>query len=162
MAELVAKPVIESILAEYVKRIVDKASKGKRLSDWEVGILMIDYTRSILNERINSVERSLTERISNIEKSLNERIETLEKSLNERISSVEKSLNDRINNVEERLNERISNGDKLIAEKVEGINARLRKVEDDIDYIKRSLDSLRDNVINVLVAELKRRMEKEV
>ncbi|WP_272914400.1 hypothetical protein [Candidatus Methanodesulfokora washburnensis] len=38
---------------------------------------------------------------------------------------------------------------------------RIEKIESDVDYLKKSLDFLGDNVINVLVAELKGGTKKE-
>lgn len=157
MAETVAAGVVGQLLAEYVKKAAEKALAGKKLSDWEVGILMMNQLSSSLEARISSLEKSLEakinsleERIASIDEKYDARISSLEKSFDTRISSLEKSLDARISSLEERLEARISSLEK-----------RIEKVELDMDYLKRSLDSLRDNVVNVLVAELKTSREKE-
>jgi len=41
-AASIAVDVIASIITEYAKRIVDKAMRGEKLSDWEVGFLLME------------------------------------------------------------------------------------------------------------------------
>ncbi|MEM1611065.1 MAG: hypothetical protein QXQ57_05420 [Sulfolobales archaeon] len=77
-AATVGLDVIASILAEYGKRIVDKALRGEKLSDWEVGFLLMEATRMTLVARMEAIER----RMDLIEKRmdmLEKRIEALEK-----------------------------------------------------------------------------------
>ncbi|MEM0041611.1 MAG: hypothetical protein QXU23_04130, partial [Candidatus Korarchaeum sp.] len=59
MAEVLAYSVIERMVSDYVKRIVEKASAGKKLSDWEMGILMMDQMRSSLEAKIEGVRKDL-------------------------------------------------------------------------------------------------------
>ncbi|RSN72259.1 MAG: hypothetical protein DSO07_13140 [Thermoproteota archaeon] len=83
MVETVAVGMMEQLLAEYVKRITEKALAGKKLSDWEIGILMMDQLRSSLETRISSMEK----RIEKIESD----VDYLKKSLD--------SLRDNVINV---------------------------------------------------------------
>ncbi|PNV78318.1 MAG: hypothetical protein C0200_01650 [Thermoproteota archaeon] len=131
MVEAVAVSAIEQLISEYVRRIVEKAMAGKRLSDWEMGILMMDHMRSSLEAKIEMTRKDLEAKIETVRSDL----EVAKSELGAKISSIET--------------------------KISSIEKRVEKVESDIDYMKKSLDSLRDNVINVLVAELKRRMEQE-
>ncbi|MCC5997533.1 MAG: hypothetical protein LM573_00480 [Thermofilum sp.] len=135
MAETVATGIVGRILAEYVKKVAEKALAGKKLSDWEVGILMMNQMSSSLEARISSLEKSLEAKIN---------------SLDDRIGSIYEKYDARISSLEERLEARIGSLEK-----------RIEKIELDMDYLKKSLDSLRDNVVNVLVAELRTRREKE-
>uniref|UniRef100_A0A7C1GAM9 DUF1640 domain-containing protein n=1 Tax=Thermofilum adornatum TaxID=1365176 RepID=A0A7C1GAM9_9CREN len=139
MAETVATGIVGRILAEYVKKVAEKALAGKKLSDWEVGILMMNQMSSSLEARISSLEERFEERIGSLDEKYDARISSLEERLEARISSLEKSLDARISSLEK----------------------RIEKIELDMDYLKKSLDSLRDNVVNVLVAELRTRREKE-
>jgi chaperonin cofactor prefoldin len=80
MAEHVASigvDIIVSILTEYAKKIVDKAVRGERLSDWEVGFLLMEATRRTLEARMDAIER----RMSSLEESLKTRVEALEKRM---------------------------------------------------------------------------------
>jgi len=131
----VATGIVGRILAEYVKKVAEKALAGKKLSDWEVGILMMNQMSSSLEARISSLEKSLEAKIN---------------SLDDRIGSIYEKYDARISSLEERLEARIGSLEK-----------RIEKIELDMDYLKKSLDSLRDNVVNVLVAELRTRREKE-
>lgn len=135
MAETVATGIVGRILAKYVKKVAEKALAGKKLSDWEVGILMMNQMSSSLEARISSLEKSLEAKIN---------------SLDDRIGSIDEKYDARISSLEERLEARIGSLEK-----------RIEKIELDMDYLKKSLDSLRDNVVNVLVAELRTRREKE-
>lgn len=128
MVEVIAYGVIEQMLSDYIKRVVEKASSRKKLSDWEMGILMIDHSRSVLGAKIDGLEA----RVSDLESRM-ERLEAGMDNLKVRMGKFE----DKIEGFEERINARIDN-------------------------IWKDLGSLRENVINVLVAELKRRMEREV
>ncbi len=86
--------------------------------------------------------------MNNIEKSMGEvekRLKVVEAEIrehNNRVASLEKT----IVTTETRL--------KILEDKTTAI-------ERGIDYLKGSLDSLRDNVVNILVAELRKRMEIE-
>jgi flagellar capping protein FliD len=168
MAETVAAGVVGQLLAEYVKKAAEKALAGKKLSDWEVGILMMNQLSSSLGARISSLEKSLEakinsleERIASIDEKYDARISSLEEKYDARISSLEKSFDTRISSLEKSLDARISSLEERLEARISSLEKRIEKVELDMDYLKRSLDSLRDNVVNVLVAELKARREKE-
>ena len=83
--------IIASILAEYAKRIIDKALRGEKLSDWEVGFLLMEATRRTLEARMDAVEK----RMASLEESLKTRMEALEKRmdiLEKRIEALEKRI----------------------------------------------------------------------
>ncbi|MEZ0289477.1 MAG: hypothetical protein ABWJ42_00080, partial [Sulfolobales archaeon] len=96
--------IIVSILTEYIKRIIDKASRGEKLSDWEVGLLMIEAIRrthevkmEALEKRLESVEETFRAKIDSLEKTLNARIEALEKRIEvveKRLEVIEKRIDD--------------------------------------------------------------------
>jgi hypothetical protein len=48
-----------SILMEYAKRIIDRAVKGEKLSDWEVGFLLMEATRMTLEARMEPIEKRI-------------------------------------------------------------------------------------------------------
>ena len=181
MAEQVASigiDVIGSILAEYAKRIVDKALKGEKLSDWEVGFLLMEATRRTLETRMDAIEK----RMSSLEESLKTRIEAVEKrieTVERRVDTVEKELLARIDSVERGLSAKIDSlsmridliekrvvelgeefkslrgdVDKKISDLRTDFDKKILEVKEDTKYIKHSLDQLRDNVINTLVKRL--------
>ena len=83
--------VIVSILTEYAKRIIDRAVKGEKLSDWEIGFLLMEATRMTLEARMESIEKRidlierrmdmLEKRIGEVERNMIMRIELLEKGV---------------------------------------------------------------------------------
>ncbi|MDT7889922.1 MAG: hypothetical protein RQ885_13240 [Desulfurococcales archaeon] len=139
----VAVDVISSILADHVRRVIEKALRGEKLSDWEVGYLLID-----------SIERRLSARIDAIEKSLSTRIATVEKTLAELRTDLDKKIKDLKEDLDKKISEAKSDLDKKITEVKNDLDKKISEVKDDTKYLKWSLDQLRDNVINVLVKEL--------
>ncbi|RDD53214.1 MAG: hypothetical protein BA066_05600 [Candidatus Korarchaeota archaeon NZ13-K] len=128
MVETVAYSLVEKIVSDYVGKIVEKASAGKRLSDWEVGILMMDHIRSSIEGKMEGMRRDLEGKIGALEAKIG-------------------TLEGRIEAIEARMG---------------ALEKRLERVESGLESLRADMSSLRDNVINVLVAELKRRMEREV
>jgi len=109
--------VIASILSEYAKRIVDKALKGEKLSDWEVGFLLMEAMRRTMETRMASLEESLKARMEALETKLGSRMDALEK----RMEALEK--------------------------RVEVLEKRVESLEADVRALRTSVDSLRDTVL---------------
>jgi chaperonin cofactor prefoldin len=112
MAEHVASiglDVIASILAEYARKIVDKAVRGERLSDWEVGFLLMEASRRTLEARMESIEK----RMASLEESLKTRMEALEK----RIEYVEKRI-------------------EALERRVEGLEADVKQMRASMDSLR--------------------------
>ena len=161
MVEQIALSLLENIINQYLNKIIEKAKKGKRLSDWEVGLLLIDYNRRILELRIKSLEKrvdALEARVDTLETSIEEEIEglrndmkNLEKGLRNEIVGLERSLRSDMEKFKVEMRDEITKTSSILENGI-------KELKDDVDYLKKSLDMLRDNVINVLVEELKRRI----
>ena len=167
MVEQVALSLVEEVLAQYLKRILDKATKGKRLSDGEIGMLFMDYNRRSLEERLKKVEERLNrveEKVESLETGLRNDMKSLEESLRSDMKSLEESLRNDMKNLEEGLRSDMAKLEKKFTEDIAKLEKRvtedINRLESSIDYLKKSLDQLRDNVINVLLEELKRRMKE--
>ena len=107
---------IESILQEYVKRVIEKARAGKRLSDWEIGMLNARLYKSyttvpnrVYGKALSATIASLAERIELVEERLDkleERTSNMEKGisrLEHRVGKLEKEVSDlgkRIDDIE--------------------------------------------------------------
>ncbi|MEM4969946.1 MAG: hypothetical protein QXE01_01695 [Sulfolobales archaeon] len=137
--------VIASILTEYAKKIIDKAVRGEKLSDWEVGFLLMEATRRTLEARMDAIEK----RMAGLEESLKTRMESLEKSLSERMNSIEKRM--------DMLEKRIGEVEKNLTMRIELLEKRVEGLETDMKQLRASMDSLRDLIINRLVEALVRR-----
>jgi hypothetical protein len=84
--------MMKQLLSEYVKRITEKALAGKKLSDWEIGILMMDQLRSSLEARINETKESLEAEISRTKESLEAKMDENRIELETKIESNRKDL----------------------------------------------------------------------
>jgi tRNA uridine 5-carbamoylmethylation protein Kti12 len=93
----VAVDVISSILADHVRRVIEKALRGEKLSDWEVGYLLIDSIERRLSARIDAVEKSLSTRIATVEKTLAK----LRTDLDKKITEVKNDLDKKISEVKD-------------------------------------------------------------
>ncbi len=137
--------VIASILTEYARKIVDKAVRGERLSDWEVGFLLMEATRRTLEARIDAIEK----RMASLEESLKTGMEATRRTLEARMEALEKSLSERMSSIEKRM-EYVEKGIEALERRVEGLEA-------DVKQMRASMDSLRDLIIARLVETLARK-----
>ncbi|MEM3739741.1 MAG: hypothetical protein QXP84_03000 [Candidatus Korarchaeum sp.] len=84
MVEALAQEMVRKIVSESVEGIVKKVTAGKKLSDWEIGILVMDCMRSSLETKIEGVRKDLE--VSR------EVLETNIKRLEERVGRVEEGI----------------------------------------------------------------------
>jgi hypothetical protein len=77
----VAVDAISSILADHVRRVIEKALRGEKLSDWEVGYLLIDSIEKRLSARIDAVEKTLAELRTDLDKKITEVKNDLDKKI---------------------------------------------------------------------------------
>jgi chaperonin cofactor prefoldin len=170
MAEHVASigiDVIGSILAEYAKRIVDKALKGEKLSDWEVGFLLMEATRRTLESRMDAIEK----RMSSLEESLKTRIEAVEKrvealekrveAVEKRVDSVEKELLARVDSVERGLLAKIDSVEKGLSAKIDSLSMRIDLIEKRIVELGEEFKSLRGDV-DKKISDLRTDFDKKI
>jgi len=159
MAEQVASigmDVIGSILAEYAKRIVDKALKGEKLSDWEVGFLLMEATRRTLETRMEAIVK----RMSSLEESLKTRIEAVEKrmeALERRIETVEK----RVDSVEKELLARIDSVERRLSAKIDSLSMRIDFIEKRVVELGEEFKSLRGEV-DKKISDLRTDFDKKI
>jgi seryl-tRNA synthetase len=99
MTEAVITSVLEEALRQASERIARKLTEGKRLTDTEVIILLLDQ----MNKRMEIMNESLNKRIDDLSASLNKRIDDLKedvKLLRQEVSSIKSDV---INLLKERL-----------------------------------------------------------
>jgi len=99
MTEAVITSVLEEALRQASERIARKLTEGKRLTDTEVIILLLDQ----MNKRMEIMNESLNKRIDDLSVSLNKRIDDLKedvKLLRQEVSSIKSDI---INLLKERL-----------------------------------------------------------
>lgn len=88
MAEAVAFPVLSEVLRQASERIAKKVMEGKKLTDTEVIILLLDQMNRALNQmskRIDIINESLSERIEDVKVTLDKRVDDVRSELGKRI-----------------------------------------------------------------------------
>ena len=99
MVEAAALPVLGEVLRQVSERIAKKLMEGKKLTDTEVIILLLDQ----MNRRIDAMNESLGKRIEDVRVTLDKRIDDLATSLNKRIDEVKSELGKRIDDTNGRM-----------------------------------------------------------
>jgi len=99
MGGAVAESLLTTVLEEAVKRIARKVASGKRLSDSEVMILLLDQMNKRMEERFNALEKNFNSRLDALKEyvdgrlsEMSKRIDDLNKNLNARIDDLSKMV----------------------------------------------------------------------
>ncbi len=71
MSEIVITSVLDEALKQVSERVAKKLTEGKRLTDTEVIVLLLD----MINKRIASMEEGLNKRIDDLDSKLSQRID---------------------------------------------------------------------------------------
>ena len=106
MSGAVAESLLASVLEEAVKRIAKKVASGKRLSDSEVVILLLDQ----MNRRMEEGFRAVDIRFNDLERNFNSRLDALKDYVDGRLSEMSK----RIDDLNKTLNARIDDLSKMV------------------------------------------------
>lgn len=150
---LVEEPIAESllitVLGEAVKRIAKKVATGKKLTDSEVMILLLDQMNRRIEERFNLIET----RLDGIERNFNSRFTNLEESFNLRFNDMEKRFNTRLDDLEKSFNTRLDS----LKDYVDG---RLNEMSKRIDDLSRSIHTLNVEVSSIKTDIIKLLKEK--
>jgi hypothetical protein len=91
MVEAAALPVLGEVLRQVSERIAKKLMEGKKLTDTEVIILLLDQ----MNRRIDAMNESLGKRIEDVRVTLDKRIDDTRSELSKRIDDT----NDRMESI---------------------------------------------------------------
>jgi len=79
MVETLTISVLEEALKMFSEKIAKKLAEGKRITDTEVIILLLDQ----MNKRMDIMNESLNRRIDELRESMNERIDDTNKRIDE-------------------------------------------------------------------------------
>ncbi|MCX8204863.1 MAG: hypothetical protein N3H31_04350 [Candidatus Nezhaarchaeota archaeon] len=139
MADIVSS-VVSSIIAEYARKIVEKATQGKRITAPELMVLVVSEMDRRLTSQVESLRREFEARF----KGLEDRLKGLEDRFNDRFASLESRFEARFKGLEDRIDGRISSLEsefKALSLRVEDLkfyvdqyhrelSERIRKVEE--------------------------------
>jgi len=124
MTEVLVTSVLEEALKQFSDRIAKKLTEGKRLTDTEVIILLLDQ----MNRRIDLMNESLNKRIDDLRDSLNRRMDEMNRRMDERIADVNK--------------------------RVDELNRRIDELRGDVKLLYQEVSSIKSDVINLLKERL--------
>jgi predicted nucleic acid-binding Zn-ribbon protein len=102
MVEAVALPVLGEVLRQVSERIAKKLMEGKKLTDTEVIILLLDQMNGSLDQmgrRIDDLGDSLNKRIDDVRDSLGKRIDETNKRIDDTNAKMETVHQDLKNNI---------------------------------------------------------------
>jgi len=114
MVEAVALPVLGEVLKQVSERIAKKLMEGKKLTDTEVIILLLDQ----MNRAIDQMSR----RIDYLGDSLNKRIDDVRDSLGKRIDETNKRIDD-TNAKMETVHQDLKNNIRLLYQEVSSVKS---------------------------------------
>jgi|BEDMetMinimDraft_2_1075160.scaffolds.fasta_scaffold00127_7 tetrahydromethanopterin S-methyltransferase subunit G len=154
----VAREIVEKALAQQLVKLAEKLAGGKRLTQFEMAMLLVALTRDDLGK----LEKSVRELRSEMDKKIdftNSRIDDLSKKIdftNSRIDDLSKKI--------DFTNSRIDDLKGDFDEKIELIHQSLEKRVDDLRseviLLRQSVDSLRDLIL-AFSSQKKREEEKK-
>ena len=130
MTEIMSS-LIANIISEYAKKIVEKASQGKRITTPELMVLIM-----------SEMDRRLTTQIQELDKGLTTQIEALRREFNGRFKGLEdtiKALELRINGLEDRM-KGFEDRFKGLEDRIKALELRVDGLEKRIDYLKFYID----------------------
>ena len=105
MSGAVAESLLASVLEEAVKRIARKVASGKRLSDSEVMILLLDQMNRRMEERFNALENNLNSRLSSLKDYVDSRFNDLERNFNSRLDGLKDYVDGRLSEMSKRIDD---------------------------------------------------------
>jgi ABC-type transporter Mla subunit MlaD len=114
MVEAVALPVLGEVLRQVSERIARKLMEGKKLTDTEVIILLLDQMNRALDQ--------MSKRIDDLGDSLNKRIDDVRDSLGKRIDETNKRIDD-TNAKMETVHQDLKNDIRLLYQEVSSVKS---------------------------------------
>ena len=139
MSGAVAESLLTSVLEEAVKRIAKKVASGKRLSDSEVVILLLDQ-----------MNRRMEERFDALEKNFNTRLDSLKDYVDTRFSNMERNFNTRLDALKEYVDGRLSEMSKRIDDLNKTLNARIDDLSKMVHALSIEVSSIKTDIIKLL------------
>ncbi len=90
-----APTLLEAVLSEAVERIIKKVKAGKKITDSEVTLLLLDHMNKTLNKRIDETNKRIDDKFETLNKRIdetNKRIDDKFETLNKRIDELRKEI----------------------------------------------------------------------
>jgi len=134
LSSVVVPSIISAVLEESIKRIARKVTEGKKLTDSEVMILILDQVNRRIEVGFNNVDK----RFGDIDKRFND--------IDKRFEDMKEYVDRRFNDLKEYVDKRFDNVNK----RIDDLNATVRMLVSEVSSIKSDVITL-----------LKERLERE-
>ncbi|MCD6510448.1 MAG: apolipoprotein A1/A4/E family protein [Thermoprotei archaeon] len=149
--------LLTTVLDEVVKRIARKVASGKRLSDSEVMILLLDQMNRRMEEgfkavdiRFNNIEKNFNTRLDGLKGYIDTRFNEMEKDFNSRFDSLKAYIDAKFNDLERNFNSRLD----ALKDYVDGRLSEMSKRIDDLSKMIHALSievsSIKTDIIKIL------------
>ena len=146
----VTESLLATVLEEAVKRIARKVASGKRLSDSEVMILLLDQMNRRMEERFNALENNLNSRLSSLKDYVDSRFNDLERNFNSRLDGLKDYVDGRLSE----MSKRIDDLNKTLNARIDTLNKTLSARIDDLSKVVHALSievsSIKTDIIKLL------------
>ncbi|MCD6510428.1 MAG: apolipoprotein A1/A4/E family protein [Thermoprotei archaeon] len=138
-----AETILATVLKEAIERIAKKIAAGKKLSDSEVVILLLDQMNRRMEERFNALENNFNSRLDSLRDYVDTRFNDLEKNFNTRLDALKdyvdgrlSEMSRRIDDLSKTLNARIDDINKNLSARIEDLSANIRVLTAEVSSIK--------------------------
>ncbi|MEM1538412.1 MAG: hypothetical protein QXK12_06215 [Candidatus Nezhaarchaeales archaeon] len=131
MTEVVSS-VVANIIAEYAKKIVEKALQGKRITAPELMVLVVSEMDRRLTSQIESLRREFEARFKGLEDRFEGRLKGLEDRFEARLKGLEDRFEGRFKEFEGRF--------KGLEDGLKALNARVEDLKFYMDQYHRELN----------------------
>ena len=119
MGGVVVPSIISAVLEEAIKRIAKKVAEGKKLSDSEVTILILDQVNRRIEVGFNNVDKRFDD--------INKRFEDMKEYVDRRFNDLKEYVDKRFDNVNKRIDD---------------LNATVRMLVSEVSSIKSDVIAL--------------------
>ena len=145
----VVEPILKAVLEEAIKRIAKKVAEGKKLTDSEVMLLVLDQMNKRIESRFETIEAKFEAMESRFEgrfKELESRFEGRFKEFEAKFKSLENSIASLKDYVNGRLNE--------MSRRIDDLSANIRVLSGRIDGLTKEVSSIKSDVIALMKEKL--------
>ena len=130
MSSVVVPSIVSAVLDEAVRRIAKKVAEGKRLSDSEVMILILDQVNRRIEVGFNNVDR----RFSDVDKRLDDLKAYVDRRFNDLKTYVDKRFDD--------MNRRFEDSRAYVDKRISELSANIRLLTEEVSSIKSDVIAL--------------------
>jgi chromosome segregation ATPase len=116
----------------------------------------VTYSLESVLEEIKDSIKEVNQKMDTLQKDVNQKMDTLQKDVNQKIDTLQKDVNQKIDTLQEDVND-LKVGQAKLTEKVEGMDKRLEKVENEQYTLVKAISDLqgfRGLIVPILIGAM--------